>query len=296
MKLVMTLAASADEEVLDAQLAFHLNAGVDVVIAAVDPSQAATTDVLEPYERQGYVHRLFEPGPEVRTRMARLAATEHGAEWVINCDSAEFWWPRGESLKEVLAPIPQRYTVVQGLRRLFLPRPGGGFFAERMTERRSIEDAVRAVNASPAALLRPLHRADDSMVVAPDGAVTLKRNVPMRAWYPIEVFDFASRGGDDRADPPVVDTRLRDALRVLRDDASTDAFALPADGAGRITFRTPDIVDDAAYAVECAEVGEVDLAKVERYVTQLEERVARLEARLGPRVLRKLSSLLGRRP
>ena len=34
--------------------------------------------------------------------MGRLAATELGADWVIHSDADEFWWPRGESLKDVL--------------------------------------------------------------------------------------------------------------------------------------------------------------------------------------------------
>ena len=63
-------------------------------------SSDGTEDVLARYERDGRVRVLREPdGPfrqrEWVTRMARLAATEHGADWVINSDVDEFWWPRG---------------------------------------------------------------------------------------------------------------------------------------------------------------------------------------------------------
>ena len=64
--------------------------------------------MLEQYARSGHVHLIHEPGEDLRqdewvTRMARLAATEYGADWVINSDADEFWWPRGASLAEVLA-------------------------------------------------------------------------------------------------------------------------------------------------------------------------------------------------
>ena len=54
MKLVMTLTPGADAEVLDAQIAYHLNAGVDVVLTAAAASQDAE-EALERYVRGGYV-------------------------------------------------------------------------------------------------------------------------------------------------------------------------------------------------------------------------------------------------
>ena len=41
--------------------------------------------------------------------MARLAATEFGADWLINSDADEFWWPRGASLRDVLGAVSPRY-------------------------------------------------------------------------------------------------------------------------------------------------------------------------------------------
>ena len=83
MTLVMTLLARDEIDVVDSWLAFHLNAGVDLVIATDNRSQDGTTEVLEQYARSGQVHLIREPGEDLRqdewvTRMARLAATEYG--------------------------------------------------------------------------------------------------------------------------------------------------------------------------------------------------------------------------
>ncbi len=96
MTLVMTLLARDEIDVVDAWLAFHLNAGVDLVIATDNLSQDGTTEVLEEYARSGHVHLIREPGEDLRqdewvTRMARLAATQYSADWVINSDADEFW-------------------------------------------------------------------------------------------------------------------------------------------------------------------------------------------------------------
>ena len=61
MKLVSILATRDEADVLDAHLAFHLNAGVDLVIATDLGSQDETVEVLESYARGGYVTRVAEP-------------------------------------------------------------------------------------------------------------------------------------------------------------------------------------------------------------------------------------------
>ena len=73
---------------------------------------------------------------EWQTRMARLAATEHGADWVITSDADEFWWPRAVSIPEALAAFPVEYGVARALTRNFVPPyDDHGWFGDRMTLR-----------------------------------------------------------------------------------------------------------------------------------------------------------------
>jgi hypothetical protein len=197
MKLVQTLLVRDEADVVDAQIAFHLGAGVDFVIATDNRSDDGTTDVLERYEREGHLHLIREPGDDLRqsewvTRMARLAATDFGADWVLNTDADEFWWPRGSSLKDVLAAIPPRFGVVRGAWRNFVPRPDDErLFSERMT--------VRLVR--PAFHHHPLsthsksaHRAVADVRVGRGNHEAFGAGLhPLRGWYPFEIFHFPVR-------------------------------------------------------------------------------------------------------
>ena len=201
MTVVMTLLARDEADVIEAWLAFHLNAGADFVVATDNRSEDGTTDVLERYAREGHVHLLREAGEDLRqnewvTRMARLAATDFGADWVINSDADEFWWPRGASLGDVLAAVPERYGTVGAFLRTFVPPPDGGegSFAERMTVRFS---ALAPIN-DPASLFKPIrkvvHRAHSEVqVTRGNHALVDSPFAPLRGWYPIEVFHFPLR-------------------------------------------------------------------------------------------------------
>lgn len=193
----MTLLARNEEDILDAHLAFHLNAGVDFVVAIDNGSTDGTTEILERYARDGYVDLSRDEGDleqaEWVTRMARRAATDFGAHWVINSDADEFWWPRGGSLKDVLSAVPVRFGSVRGMWRHFAPRPqADDFFAERMTARVCNPGAEDNSPYSPR--YKTVHRADPEVTVLTGNHRVLGRGLDaIPGWYPIDVLHFPIR-------------------------------------------------------------------------------------------------------
>src|SRR5919197_2584971 len=68
--------------------------------------------------------------------MARHAATEHGADWVINNDADEFWWPRSGTLRSRFEALEPGVGALVAYRTNFVPRTEDGTpFWERMTLR-----------------------------------------------------------------------------------------------------------------------------------------------------------------
>jgi hypothetical protein len=206
MKLVMTLLVRDEEDILRDHIDYHLNAGVDFVVATDHRSQDATTEILESYARSGVLRVVREEGEFARqglwqTRMAREAATEHNADWVIHSDADEFWWPRGTSLKDAFEAVPRRFGVVYGLLQNFVPHPeGDGWFVERMTARL----AEAAPINDPATPFRPVvkaaNRGDPAVQVA-EGShqVFGAEGEVLRAWYPFDVLHFPFRSREQSA-------------------------------------------------------------------------------------------------
>jgi hypothetical protein len=125
MKLVMTLLVRDEQDIIRENIEFHLAQGVDFIIATDNRSVDATAEILKEYETKGLLHYIFEGSDDYNqhawvTRMARLAFTEYGADWVINNDADEFWWPVEGDLKETFEGLQPDVNILEADRRNFI--------------------------------------------------------------------------------------------------------------------------------------------------------------------------------
>jgi glycosyl transferase family 2 len=205
MKLVETLLVRDEVDVIDAHLAFHLAAGVDFVLAFDHESSDGTTDVLESYARSGVLERIPKSGPlreiDWRTELARMAAVDHEASWVVNADADQFWWSVHGSLRRALERVPSSYGLVRSFDRAFVPRPDDGrHFAERMTTRLAAQAPLNLPSSAYRPLPRVLHRGDPGIRVS-RGSHTVS-NSDLRLFPPtseIEVLHFPWRSAAQMA-------------------------------------------------------------------------------------------------
>jgi glycosyl transferase family 2 len=255
MKLVMGLRTRDQADIVEAVLAFHLNAGVDYVIATDHRSEDGTVDILREYARQGVLRLIEEHGDEIRgsewrTTMARMATTTYGADWTFSCDGDEFFWPRGGSLADVLAAVPRQFGVVRAPWRVFLPRSdGSGCFAERMT----VRFAHPAAAAHPHSPYKPnekiVHRGDPSVVVQAGNHRLLSGGLEaVPGWHPIEVLHFPTRSSEQH------ERKMGQWSRAGRDWRFAQVAAADASGA----FEALAIPDDVLAAGVAAGVLTVD--------------------------------------
>jgi hypothetical protein len=316
MKLVQTMLVRDEVDIVGAQISYHLNVGVDFVIATDHDSRDGTSDVLESYVRDGHALRIPQRGPmhesAWRSHMARIAATEYGADWIINTDADEFWMPRAGRLEDVLTSVPAHLGVVWALTRHFVPRPEmGDDFVERMTARVS---AAAPIN-DPTSPFRPhakvAHRGDPEIVVRYGAHLVHSRLAPLTDWYVADALHFPFRslaqylrkslrqahgewrlGQYLRAFQAHEQGRVEAVYRSLVVDDETLAQgratgALVIDTRLRDALRalrrdgdraagTPD--DDADHIVEAAALREADIVRLSRRLDDATARVAALES------------------
>ncbi len=153
-----------EADILEDNVRFHRALGVDFFVIVDTGSTDGTLEILERYERAGFVrlervqggiHDMKRGGEEEITRIA----SEMGADWVIHNDADEFWWPAVGNLKDALKSVGEQFGMVVAPRTEFVARPGEGSFADRMTvrEARFRRPAKSAHRANPRISLRGPH-------------------------------------------------------------------------------------------------------------------------------------------
>jgi len=236
MTLVLTLLVSDEVDLVEPLLDYYLDRGVDLVILTTNRAPEEVIEKLVPYVERGVARILREDATvfaqdEWVTRMARLAAEEHGADWVLNVDADEFFWPEAGTFKEILAAVPPELGALEVPVCHFLPRPDErGFFADRMTVRevRSLKPSGRAVFS------KCVHRATPDVQVSIGNHHAKGTGLELLVgWHPIVGLHFPLRSYDQferrvvrdlRADPSLGWKRYPDRLRLHRSGRLREAY------------------------------------------------------------------------
>ncbi len=103
----MTLLVKNERDIIEDNINFHLNSGVDHIIITDNNSDDGTRDILSDYAALDQITVIDEFGDDYSqhiwvTRMAHMAAQEFHAKWIINNDADEFWTHPSKSLKTAL--------------------------------------------------------------------------------------------------------------------------------------------------------------------------------------------------
>lgn len=107
----MTLLVRDEADIVESNILFHLNKGVDFIVATDNGSNDGTTEILEYYEKQGVLHLIREPSRVFDqaswvNRMGSIAYADYKGDIIFHCDADEFWYPKSGSLKRELLARP----------------------------------------------------------------------------------------------------------------------------------------------------------------------------------------------
>jgi hypothetical protein len=175
-----------------------------------------------------------------RTQMARLAAAEYGADWIINTDADEFWMAPTGRLKDAFAAVPERFGVVWALTRHFVPRPEEEpHFADRMTVRVSTAVPINDPTSPYRPHAKVAHRADREIVVRYGAHLVHSRLAPLTDWYLADVLHFPYRSLEQ-----YLRKSLRRAYGELDLGQYVKAFHAHEQGRAEQSFRSL-VIDDA---------------------------------------------------
>jgi glycosyl transferase family 2 len=152
-RIVLFTAPSDQGDILEDFLDWHLDLGVDLILAMDHGSTDGSVEILERYAKTGRV--VWYPVPErditkysPADELAALARDRYAADWIIHCDADEFLCARGGDLRGILARAHRDgFTMIDVPRRTMTgPVPQEG---QRATEQLTLR-IDRTVQPTPA--------------------------------------------------------------------------------------------------------------------------------------------------
>jgi hypothetical protein len=137
MKIVMTILARNEDDILDENIRYHIGKGVNFFLLMDHHSDDETLKIMKKWEMKGYAKVWEQPSDEHYqakwvSEMARIAFKEYKADWVINNDADEFWTTRSGDLKSTLSKIDPNVWRAHANRFDFFYRPFKGNFYDIM--------------------------------------------------------------------------------------------------------------------------------------------------------------------
>lgn len=131
----MTLFVRNEEAIVRYNIDFHLNKGVDFIIAMDNGSTDSTRKILREYENKGLLLLINEKTcnnnqAEWNNRMAEIARGQYGADIIFHCDADEFWYPRSGNLKDEIFNRPEDVLNVDVINILLTNRGGNESFPD----------------------------------------------------------------------------------------------------------------------------------------------------------------------
>ncbi len=106
-KIVLLTLPSDQGDILKDYIQWHLDLGVDLIIAQDCGSSDNTHEILDLFSNQGYLQWSLLPDRNLlrykpTDSLARIAIDQYGADWIIMTDVDEFLCPKGGNLRPIL--------------------------------------------------------------------------------------------------------------------------------------------------------------------------------------------------
>lgn len=104
IRLAMTILARDEADIIEENIRFHANAGVEKFVVTDNSSLDGTREILEELSKQFDIKIFDEPSHTIDqdrwvTRMASWLRENDGCDWIINNDADEFWLTDADNLR-----------------------------------------------------------------------------------------------------------------------------------------------------------------------------------------------------